>query len=160
MSTLKFMYEQFHAGDAGKMMDDTHKDVLLHPIQAISNLANRVTDELSCEDELMHLFSPDPDAVSTGGIYTTALDDPATFVQKMKDSDSIMSTLDKESGVRSWVTLAFMLECRKDIHAYGGKSKQFYKAWLLSELLHLEDAEGAAKAAAAPAAPAEAAPTQ
>ena len=154
MSTLKAMYEQFHAGDAGKMMDDTHKDVLLHPIQAISNLANRVTDELSCEDELMQLFSPDPDAASTGGIYTTALDDPATFVKKMNDSDSILSTIDKESGVRSWVTLAFMLECRKDIHAYNGTSKQFYKAWLLSELLHLEDAETAAEA------PAEAAPTE
>ena len=149
MSTLKALYDQLDSKEAEKMMDDTHKDVLLHPSRAIVNLGNRITDELSCEDELMAVFHDDGENMTTAPIYDTAIENPEAFVKKMQDSESTSSFMDDNSGVRSWVTLAFMLKCREDIHAHNGVSKQFYQSWLMSELLHLQDAE--AKAAAAPA---------
>ncbi len=146
MSTLKALYDQLDSKEAEKMMNDTHKDVLLHPSRAIVNLGNRITDELSCEDELMAVFHDEGESMTTAPIYDTAIQDPQAFVKKMQDFDA---KFEENSGVRSWVTLAFMLKCRDDIHAHNGVSKQFYQSWLMSELLHLQDAE--AKAAAAPA---------
>ena len=148
MSTVKDLYFALDTTKCEKMMTETHKDVLLNPTVAISNLANRISDEVSCEDELLAKFE---DGTNTGGIYDAALKDPAFFTKTMNDSDSTSAYMDEDSGVRSWVTLGFMFECRQDINAHNGASKEFYKSWLLSELLNLENAEANAAAASAPA---------
>ena len=103
-----------------RMLYDTHKRVLMNPMEAIANLANEKTEEMACNDDLMDQFQG-----NTHGIYEMAVDAPDKFVATLT---------------------AYMNQWRNDLNAHNGRSKEFYRMWLQSELKSLQAVEAQAAA--------------
>ena len=124
-----------------RMLYDTHKRVLMNPMEAIANLANEKTEEMACNDDLMDQFQG-----NTHGIYEMAVDAPDKFVATLTAYMNGDYEYESIAAVRSWVTLAYMNQWRNDLNAHNGRSKEFYRMWLQSELKSLQAVEAQAAA--------------